>query len=137
MTYDGVVQLSVQRFGDKAAHKIPTGSVEDRIVWLQVEATDADGKVYYLSVDPKGFDLEETTDGTASSPSTTGSIPSRLGSRRRLLIRRRQPARPDRVAARNPEEEPRAIAPVLLPPASHAESTRVDSVFVTSRMPSP
>ena len=57
----GVVRLSVQLFNAKAGHQIPTGSVEDRIVWLHVEATDAAGKVYTLPVDPKGFDGEETT----------------------------------------------------------------------------
>ena len=55
------MRLSVQLFNAKAGHQIPTGSVEDRIVWLHVEATDAAGKVYTLPVDPKGFDGEETT----------------------------------------------------------------------------
>ncbi len=57
---DAVV-LKVQLFNAKAGHKIPTGSVEDRIVWLHVEAVDAKGKIYHLPVDPKGFDGEEYT----------------------------------------------------------------------------
>ncbi len=59
--YDGVVQLSVQLFNGKAGHKIPTGSVEDRIVWLHLEAKDSEGKRYHLPVDLKGFEGEQTT----------------------------------------------------------------------------
>jgi hypothetical protein len=59
--YDGVVVLKVQLFNGKAGHKIPTGSVEDRILWLHVTATDADGKEYHLPVDKKGFEGEEYT----------------------------------------------------------------------------
>jgi hypothetical protein len=55
------VTVKVQLFNAKAGHKIPTGSVEDRIVWLHVSATDADGKSYHLPVDPKGFEGEEYT----------------------------------------------------------------------------
>jgi hypothetical protein len=57
---DAVV-LTVQLFNAKAGHKIPTGSVEDRIVWLHVTAVDADGRRYHLPVDAKGFDGEEYT----------------------------------------------------------------------------
>ncbi len=59
--YDEAVALKVQLFNAKAGHKIPTGSVEDRIVWLHVTATDADGKEYHLPVDKKGFEGEEYT----------------------------------------------------------------------------
>ncbi len=55
------VTIKVQLFNAKAGHKIPTGSVEDRIVWLHVTATDADGKTYHLPVDAKGFAGEEYT----------------------------------------------------------------------------
>ena len=55
------VLVKVQLFNAKAGHKIPTGSVEDRIVWLHVTATDADGKTYHLPVDAKGFEGEEYT----------------------------------------------------------------------------
>jgi len=53
--------LTVALFNQKTGHKFPTGSVEDRIAWLQVEATDAKGKVTHLNVDKKGFDGEEYT----------------------------------------------------------------------------
>ena len=45
----------------KAGHKIPSGSAEERVLWLHVEATDAAGKTYHLAVDPKGFDGEAYT----------------------------------------------------------------------------
>ncbi len=53
--------FKVALFNQKTGHKFPTGSVEDRIAWLQVEATDAKGKVYHLDVDKKGFEGEEYT----------------------------------------------------------------------------
>jgi hypothetical protein len=56
-----VVKFTVALFNQKTGHKFPTGSVEDRIVWLHVEAVDADGKRYHLPVDKKGFKGEEYT----------------------------------------------------------------------------
>ena len=58
---DGTVVVKVQLHNAKAGHKIPTGSVEDRIMWLHVTATDSDGQAYHLTVDTKGFDGEEYT----------------------------------------------------------------------------
>jgi hypothetical protein len=40
---------------------VPTGSAEERLLWLHVEATDAEGKSYHLPVDAKGFEGEEYT----------------------------------------------------------------------------
>jgi hypothetical protein len=57
------VKFTVALFNQKTGHKFPTGSVEDRIVWLHVEAKDAEGKTYHLPVDPKGFEGEEYTIG--------------------------------------------------------------------------
>ena len=59
--YDAAIVISVQLFNGKAGHKIPTGSVEDRTLWLHVTATDAEGKVYHLPVDKKGFEGEGFT----------------------------------------------------------------------------
>jgi nitrate/TMAO reductase-like tetraheme cytochrome c subunit len=59
--YDETVVLKIQLFNGKAGHKIPTGSVEDRILWLHVTAIDANGKEYHLPVDKKGFAGEEYT----------------------------------------------------------------------------
>jgi hypothetical protein len=53
------VLFTVALFNQKTGHKFPTGSAEERLVWLHVEATDAEGKVYHLPVDPKGFEGEE------------------------------------------------------------------------------
>jgi len=56
-----VVRFTVALFNQKTGHKFPTGSVEDRIVWLHVEAMDSAGNAYHIPVDPKGFEGEETT----------------------------------------------------------------------------
>ena len=58
-----VIRFTVALFNQKTGHKFPTGSVEDRIVWMHVEAVDAEGKVYHLKVDKKGFEGEEYTIG--------------------------------------------------------------------------
>lgn len=55
------VKFTVALFNQKTGHKFPTGSVEDRIVWLHVEATDEKGNVYHLPVDKKNFAGEEYT----------------------------------------------------------------------------
>ena len=46
---------------------IPSGSVEERVVWLHVEATDASGRKHHLPVDRKGFDGEEMTIASAEA----------------------------------------------------------------------
>jgi hypothetical protein len=55
------VKFTLALFNQKTGHKFPTGSVEDRIVWLHVEATDAKGNVFHLPVDKKGFEGENYT----------------------------------------------------------------------------
>jgi hypothetical protein len=45
----------------KAGHMIPSGSVEERVVHLHVEAVDSEGTVYHLPVDRKGFEGEDWT----------------------------------------------------------------------------
>lgn len=56
-----VVVFTATLFNQKTGHKFPTGSVEDRIVWLHVEAEDEDGNTFHIPVDKKGFDGEEYT----------------------------------------------------------------------------
>jgi hypothetical protein len=56
-----VITLTVQAFNHKAGHKIPSGSVEDRQLWLTVMVYDSEGNAYHLPVDKKGFDGEEYT----------------------------------------------------------------------------
>ncbi|MFN8241513.1 MAG: multiheme c-type cytochrome [Bacteroidales bacterium] len=58
------VVFTVALFNQKTGHKFPTGSVEDRIAWLHVEATDAKGNTFHLKVDRKGFEGEEYTIGS-------------------------------------------------------------------------
>jgi hypothetical protein len=58
------VKFTIALFNQKTGHKFPTGSVEDRIVWMHVEAVDSKGNIYHLPVDRKGFDGEEYTIGT-------------------------------------------------------------------------
>jgi hypothetical protein len=55
------VKLSAVVVNAKAGHKIPSGSAEERVLWLDVEAKDAKGKTYHLAVDRKGFAGEEYT----------------------------------------------------------------------------
>lgn len=55
------VVFTVTLYNQKTGHKFPTGSVEDRIVWLHMKAIDESGKEYHLPVDRKGFDGEEYT----------------------------------------------------------------------------
>jgi len=45
----------------KAGHMIPSGSAEERLLWLHVEVRDAGGKTYHLPVDKKGFEGEQWT----------------------------------------------------------------------------
>ncbi len=55
------MKITVACFNHKVGHKIPSGSVEERQLWLTVTAIDAEGKVYHLPVDKKGFEGEEYT----------------------------------------------------------------------------
>ena len=75
LEYDDVAVFKVQLFNAKAGHKIPTGSVEDRIVWLHVTAVDADGNEYHLPVDKKGFEGEEYTIGADELAYTDMGVP--------------------------------------------------------------
>ncbi|HET7755503.1 MAG TPA: multiheme c-type cytochrome [Anaeromyxobacteraceae bacterium] len=65
----------------KAGHKIPSGSVEERVLWLHVEARDSRGRTYHLKVDRKGFDGEEWTiaDGSALAYQDIGDIKGIVG----------------------------------------------------------
>jgi len=58
------VKFTIALFNQKTGHKFPSGSVEDRIVWMHVAAVDAAGKAYHLPVDKKGFTGEEYTIGS-------------------------------------------------------------------------
>ncbi|MCK4538925.1 MAG: NapC/NirT family cytochrome c [Candidatus Krumholzibacteria bacterium] len=55
------VVIKVQLFNGKCGHKVPSGSAEERQLWLRVTAVDATGREYHLPVDLKGFEGEEQT----------------------------------------------------------------------------
>ncbi|MCU0290486.1 MAG: hypothetical protein MUF10_00635 [Thermoanaerobaculaceae bacterium] len=55
------VKLTAVVVNAKAGHKIPSGSAEERLLWLHVEAKDAKGRTYHLPVDRKGFKDEDFT----------------------------------------------------------------------------
>ena len=55
------VKLTAIVVNAKAGHKIPSGSAEERVLWMTVEAKDSKGRAYHLPVDAKGFPGEEYT----------------------------------------------------------------------------
>lgn len=55
------VELTATLVNAKAGHPVPSGSVEERVLWVHVEAAGPDGERYHLAVDPKGFEGEEFT----------------------------------------------------------------------------
>jgi hypothetical protein len=55
------VRLTAVVVNAKAGHPVPTGSAEERLLWLDVEARDPAGTTHHLAVDPKGFEGEEWT----------------------------------------------------------------------------
>lgn len=63
----GTLKLRVELYNGKAGHYVPTGSTEERMLWLEVRAIASDGTSWVLPVNPKGFAGEEYTisDSTA------------------------------------------------------------------------
>lgn len=55
------VTLTATVVNAKAGHMIPTGSAEERVVWLHVEAKDSAGGRHHLPVERKGFAGEDFT----------------------------------------------------------------------------
>lgn len=55
------IEVQLALFNAKAGHKVPSGSAEERQLWVTVHAIDADGNRYHVPVDPKGFEGEEQT----------------------------------------------------------------------------
>jgi hypothetical protein len=51
----------------KAGHSIPSGSAEERLLWLDVTAVDSKGQTHHLAVDPKGFEGEAWTIASADA----------------------------------------------------------------------
>ncbi len=63
----GSVVIKATVFNAKAGHMIPSGSAEERVVWLHVSASDGAGNTYHLPVDAKGFPGEELTIASADA----------------------------------------------------------------------
>ncbi len=55
------MKVRAELFNGKVGHSIPSGSSEERMLWLEMVAIDAKGKTYYLALDRKGFQGEEYT----------------------------------------------------------------------------
>lgn len=55
------MELTATLVNAKAGHAVPSGSAEERVLWVDVEAKGTDGKVYHLPVEKKGFEGEEYT----------------------------------------------------------------------------
>jgi len=63
----GELVLTATVVNAKAAHAIPSGSAEERLLWLDVTAVDAAGRSYRLPVDRKGFEGEAWTIASADA----------------------------------------------------------------------
>lgn len=55
------VEIGLALFNAKAGHKVPSGSAEERQLWVTVHAVDAEGNRFHVPVDRKGFEGEEQT----------------------------------------------------------------------------
>jgi len=61
ITPGSTLKITAELFNGKVGHYIPSGSSEERMLWLEVWAVDSAGKKYHLPVDKKGFKGEEYT----------------------------------------------------------------------------
>lgn len=70
------INVRAELFNGKVGHYIPSGSCEERMLWLEMAAIDAEGKTYYLTLNKKGFKGEEYTisDGKALAYQAMGEI---------------------------------------------------------------
>jgi len=55
------IRITAVLVNAKAGHKVPSGSAEERVLWLHVEAQDEQGHSWHLPVDRKGFAGEDYT----------------------------------------------------------------------------
>ncbi len=72
----GVLKCQAKLYNGKVGHYIPSGSSEERMLWLEVWAVDANGKKYPVPVEKKGFKGEEYTiaDSSAMTYQAIGEI---------------------------------------------------------------
>jgi len=55
------IKMTAVLVNAKAGHKVPSGSAEERVLWVDVTAVNSKGTSYHLVVDKKGFEGEEYT----------------------------------------------------------------------------
>jgi hypothetical protein len=55
------IEIRAELFNGKVGHFIPSGSSEERMLWLEVKATDGKGHTFNLPLKKKGFAGEEYT----------------------------------------------------------------------------
>ncbi len=72
----GMLKFRAELFNGKVGHYIPSGSTEERMLWLEVWAIDANGKSYKIPVSRKGFAGEDYTiaDSSALAYQAIGEI---------------------------------------------------------------
>ncbi len=76
VTPGSTFKFRVELFNGKVGHYIPSGSAEERMLWLEVWAIDSAGHKYFIPVDKKGFKGEEYTiaDSNALAYQAMGEI---------------------------------------------------------------
>jgi hypothetical protein len=75
------VEIRTVLYNGKVGHFIPSGSSEERMLWLEVQASDSEGNVIRIPVNKKGFEGEEFTiaDSKAIAYQAMGEIMEILG----------------------------------------------------------
>lgn len=63
----GKLVVRAELFNGKAGHMVPSGSSEERMLWLEVWAIDSQGHKFHLPVDKKGFKGEDYTIANSSA----------------------------------------------------------------------
>jgi nitrate/TMAO reductase-like tetraheme cytochrome c subunit len=61
------LKIKVELFNGKVGHYIPSGSTEERMLWLEIWAIDKNGNKYPIPVKKKGFKGEEYTIANSNS----------------------------------------------------------------------
>jgi len=61
VTCGSEVTIRAALFNGKVGHYVPSGSSEERMLWLEVKGTDQKGRTFHLPVEKKGFSGEEYT----------------------------------------------------------------------------
>ena len=76
VTRGSKVKIRAALFNGKVGHHFPSGSSEERMLWLEVKGTDRRGNTFHLPVDKKGFSGEEYTiaDSKAIAYQAVGEI---------------------------------------------------------------